>query len=447
MTGPLRLQLRRSAAIAVGVGLAVLLLAMAHLMSGPWTKGDAAWSRDWTGLAEWSRYLLLFAWPLVLGAGAWQGARDSRSGVDELLSTVPVGQWRRAVPVAGALALGVVAGYLGLVVVGVVRVLAGGADFRADWLVVALVGALGLIAVALLGLGIGRVFPSAMTPPIAAVAGLAAQVAMVWQSSTSGAALVFSPAAGGGGVSVFTQVAARVSVAQVVWFSMVALSGLLLFALASRSRLLAVVPVAVGVLSVVLVAPPGSAVHVADTRALAVTCSDDTPRLCLTEAHEDRRAALTEPARRAVAALAVLPGAPTSVVEHPTALDLPRRPVAPDAVAVDLSDPAFRDGTPEDLFTAMIAGAGTPVCSTVDTPYDRVRREVAARTVTVGWFTGELGPLPGYDYLWKDSRPLVDKAWGQLSALPRERQVEQVAAVRAAALRCDSDLLAVLEER
>ncbi|GAA3052124.1 hypothetical protein LV79_004951 [Actinokineospora globicatena] len=421
----------------------MLLLAIAHLMSGPWTKGDAAWSREWTGLAEWSRYLLMFVWPLVLGAGAWQGARDTRSDMDELLATVPSSRWRRAVPVASAVAIGVTAGYLGVVAVGAVRVIASGAALRADWLVVALLGALALVAVALLGLGIGRLLPSVMTPPVAAVAGLAVQVVLVWRSQESTTALLFTPAVSGGGVSVFTQVAPRASTGQALWFLMLAASGLVLFA-GTRLRALAAVPLAVGATVLALVVPHGSPVHVPDARALSLVCE---PRVCVTEARKTRLTELRGPSAQALADLAVLPNAPTTVVEHPTSPHLPRTPGEPDTLGIDLGDPAFRRGGPAELRRALLAGAGTQACATDDSTYADVERETVARTVTAGWFVDDLQPLPGHSYIWAEAQDLIQRTWADLRALPRAEQVTRVAAVRSAGLRCEGDLLTVLTEK
>ena len=97
----LRTELRRSTAPVVGIGLLLVSLALIYGLSGPWGKRTAPWDEQWTGLAQWTRYLSLFLWPLVLGAGAWQGLRDKRSRVPELFATTPKAPWRRVLPTAG----------------------------------------------------------------------------------------------------------------------------------------------------------------------------------------------------------------------------------------------------------------------------------------------------------------------------------------------------------
>ena len=74
----LRTELRRSTAPVAGIGFLLGALALLYGLSGPWYKGSAPWDEQWTGLAQWTRHLMVFLWPLVVGVGAWQGLRDHR---------------------------------------------------------------------------------------------------------------------------------------------------------------------------------------------------------------------------------------------------------------------------------------------------------------------------------------------------------------------------------
>ena len=82
----LRIELRRSIAPWAGLAVLVVALGFLFLLSGPWWKAPAAWTSQTTTAALWVRFLLVFLWPIVVGAGAIQGMRDSRSGMVELLA-------------------------------------------------------------------------------------------------------------------------------------------------------------------------------------------------------------------------------------------------------------------------------------------------------------------------------------------------------------------------
>jgi outer membrane protein assembly factor BamB len=123
MTGRiLRIELRRSAAWISGA--VVLLLGAAALYVIVLTDGGALWDQQWTMLAVFQRQLLVVLWPLALGAGAWQARRDRRSRMGELLSTTARPLWQRAIPTSAAMAIGLAAGYVAMLLTGAVRVAA-----------------------------------------------------------------------------------------------------------------------------------------------------------------------------------------------------------------------------------------------------------------------------------------------------------------------------------
>jgi hypothetical protein len=424
----LRTELRRCAAPVLGIGFVVVSLGLVHSLTGPWTHGTAPWDVEWTGLAQWTRYLAVFLWPLVAGVGAWQGLRDRRSRVTELFATTPRPAWQRLVPTAGALAIALVAGYLVLLVVGGVRVAGTAAYFHLKWLPVAGVMVLALVAIALLGFGIGRVAPSPVTPPVLAVGTLAAQVTVLGQ----GWPVLLTPAFEGPDVTAFTTVAVPVTLTQALWFTGIGVTGFLLaLAVRARARLAAVLPVAVtAAVAVPVLSGAGSPV-VADAGAMALVCDDDGPRVCVRRVHADYLPVLTGPAREALALMRKLPSPPTSVVEYPD----------PDTYEPDSADvvPYFLDlprrTDPEQVKLAVLAGAGTPVCvpgsgwSSTDA--------LSAHIVTAAWFTGELAPVPGTRFLWDAARDRVRRVWDDLRALPATEQTARVAAYRAASLACD----------
>jgi hypothetical protein len=422
----LRTELRRSAAPVLGIGFLAVSLGLVYSLTGPWTHGTAPWDKEWTGLAQWTRYLALFLWPLVLGAGAWQGLRDRRSGVTELFATTPKSTWRRLLPTAGALAIALTAAYVVLLAVGGVQVAAAASYFHLRWVPVAGVMVLALTGAALLGFGIGRLLPSLVTPPVLAVAALAGEVAVAQR----GWPLLLTPAFDGPDVTAFTTVAMPVTLTQALWFTGIGATGFALaVAVRTRARLAAVLPVAVAAAVAVPVLSGMNSPVVADPGATALVCDDDGPRVCVRQVHADYLPTLAGPARKALALLRKLPSPPTSVVEYPPG------DIAPaDEVAFHVGVPNLTD--PGQVELAVLAGAGTPLCEYAP-GWGASTDVLSARIVTASWFTGELAPVPGTRYLWDVAQDHVRAEWDALRALPAAEQLARVAAYRDAALACD----------
>lgn len=420
----LRTELRRSTAPVLGIGLVVFAIGLIYLLSGPWWKNTAPWHEQWTGLAQWTRYLTLFLWPVVLGIGAWQGLRDSRSRVAGLFASTPKPPWRRLMPTVGAMAIALTAAYLVLLVVGGVQVAATASYFHLKWLPVAGVMVVALVAIALLGFGIGRLLPSLITPPVLAVAGLAAQIAVVQR----GWPLLLTPAFEAPDITAFTSVSVSVSVTQALWFAGIGVTGLCLaLAVRVRTRVAALLPVALTAAVAVPVLSSVDSPVVADDDAMALVCDDDGPRVCVRAVHAGYLRTLTGPAREALALMRKLPSPPTSVVEYPAADTYEPASAAVVPFFVDL-----RRTDPEQVKLAVLAGAGTPECLHGSVSTD----SVIARIITAAWFTGELAPVPGTGYLWDTAQDHVRDAWRELRALPADEQAAKVAAYRESALSC-----------
>ncbi|MEC3975972.1 hypothetical protein [Amycolatopsis sp. H20-H5] len=452
----LRIELRRS--IAPWAGLAILLVAagFTYFFSGPWWKGSAAWNLQWTSVTVWLRYLLVFLWPLSVGAGALQGLRDHRSGMSELVSTTPRPAWQRAGTTALALVLMQFAGYLVFFVGGAMQVMGNASYAHLGWLPILFVGLLALVAGGWLGMGLGRSLPFALTPPVLAVLSLVGMIFLSLATASGsavetllpGRAVLLSPVLPQPR-DAFSTIAGSVSLGQAVWLIGVAATGfLLLMAGSVRARALALVPVALGAAIALPVLPAENAdTFVFDAGASAQVCSG---QICVRKVHETRLGMLTGPGQEALRLLAKLPGAPTSVREtlYPQLLH-GIQPRTADVVSVDFDDWRFRGATGEVLTRSLLAGAGTPSCfGTSDGRNDRddALRDQAARSVAAGWLLGdrELELVKHYSL----DRPMIDAlaqpVWKALRALPPEEQQARIAALRAASLSCHGDLLAVL---
>jgi hypothetical protein len=439
----LGIELRRTTALVLGALVAAVMLVL--LCWGPSTKNSMAWTRQWTTLAEWVRFMLAFSWPLALGAGALQGLRDRRSGVVELFASTPRPRAQRVGWTLGALAVGLVTAYAVVFAVGAVQVSSATDYFHWGWLPVVLVGALALVGAAWLGVGLGRLVPSPLTPPVLAVAGSAVTSlgfgrpgdGLPWSALLP--TLPFPR-------SVFTAVDGSVSAVQAVWFAGIALAGFLLVAL--RRWWLGALPVLVAAAVAVPLLPVTAEEAVTrDPVAAELVCAE---QLCLTRAHEHERAVLAGPAREVLRLLAKLPSPPTSVREAAPAQrgeqDM-RLPEPTDAVWVDLDEfTYFRRTplTPDQVTTYWLAGAGTRTCYGDYIPRT-LSREVAARTVMTAWLTGRVEPLPVFRaWFGEETDALVTRAWAHLRSLPEPDQAGRVQAARGVQAACSGDALATL---
>lgn len=426
----LRIELRRSSAWPTG--LVIALLGVAGLLSLVPTNQQGLWDAQWTLLASFQRIMLVVLWPLTLGAGAWQARRDRRGKAEELLGTTALPVWRRVLPTAVAMALCLVVGYVLIFAVGAVKVV-GTTDYvTANWVPVALVGALSLVAAGWLGLGIGRLVPSVYTPPVLVVLGFLVLLVPIQLSKEDdpGPGSLLGPGFVNN-VREFQMIAPSVDLGQFAWFLGLALAGLLLALFGRRiASVVAVVPV---VLALVVALPifgaaPAGGVQ-ADPAASAEVCAHDGgPTVCVTASHAQDLAALVGPARQALAALATLPNPPTSVHEVPD--DRPG-PQPADQVWFDAANHTAGQGwdarNGAELEARILAGAGTKPCEAENTA-DRVSYEV--RPIVAAWLIGQY-PAPG---MAADDQGAA--LWRTLTALPKAEQAQRVAAVRQAGLAC-----------
>ncbi|MEU0537106.1 hypothetical protein [Amycolatopsis tolypomycina] len=444
----LRTELRRSIAPWAGLALLVVALGFLFLLSGPWWKVPAPWTGNTTTTALWLRFLLVFMWPIAVGAGAIQGMRESRSGMVELLTTTSRPGWHRAAKLAGAVGALSALGYLVVFGVGFAEVLGHGGFVSVTFLPVLLVGLLAVVAGSWAGLGIGRLLPHPLTAPALAVLTLVASV-VAWTSVEAGVLsmsytrfALLAPALGQPrGVLVTTPVS--LDLGQAAWFAGLAVTGFLLLAANSVwARVLGLLPVVAGAAIALPVVPAsGGELLVPDSVAAEKVC--DGP-ICVSRAHEERLAALAGPGREALAMLAKLPGAPTRVEEQmaPNSVTGPV-PRDPGVVYLDFqrNDVLFTAGA-EDLKLAVLGGAGLPSC---DPPYGASLADWGARMIAAAYFTGELKPLPEFGARWvvREDDP-IEQAWAKFRALPAEVRFARIVTLRQVLLTCQGDPLDTL---
>lgn len=449
----LRIESRRSVAPWAGAVVLTTAPAFLYLLSGPWWKGTALWTAQWTSMALWTRFLLVFLWPLVVGLGALQGLRDHRSGMSELLTSTPRPAWHRAATLAGTTAITVTSAFGLLVLQGAAQVMLADTEYtHLGWLPISLVGALALVAGAVLGMGVGRALPSPLTPPALAV-GAFVFINLLQQSMEAGiptAAVpnrvsLLSPAVAEVHDVLLTP-AASVHLGQTFWLLGMAATGFALLAAATpRARLLALTPVLAGAAVALLVLPSDPRrTYVVDEAAAAMVC--DGP-VCVTKVRQSRLDDLAGPGRKALVLLhdALSGRAPDSIRESTARRALGATPERPrGAVLVDFDDWVIAGAEGEELTRVLLAQGMAPVCFARSDGESGTLREAAAQSIAAGWVLGDLRLLGGSVYSSRDQLELARPVWRELKTLPRAEQLSRISAMHAAAVSCEGDPLDIL---
>lgn len=447
----LRIEWKRSAAPWPGIVVLGGSLAVFCLIDGIWWKGTAGWTAQWTTMAMWTRYLLGFWWPLAVGIGAVYGLRESRSRMAELLVTTPRPAWHRAALSAGALALALVAGFGLLLLVGGVQVALGGTAYTPlGWLPISLVAALALVAGAVFGMGVARALPSVLTPPALVVLVLLLTGVLLRQNGDGVLPVSIAAPSRLAQLSPVTvepremllTLSGSVHLGQTLWLlGLLATGFALLSAVTRRARLLAVIPVLVGLAVALPVLPsaPRDA-YVVDRAAAAQVC--DGP-VCVTQAN---RARLPELALRGKEALRVLHDllgdkAPTSVREDTMLRALGQeRPLSGDVVLVDFDERQLVDAKGEQLTRVLIGQGLAPNCHGHSDREGGGSDDVAVQSIAVSWALHDprLQPLePKGTEAWSlKTWADADTSWEKLMAAPPAEQRSRIAAVRAATVSC-----------
>ncbi|MFI5530137.1 hypothetical protein ACIA8O_16490 [Kitasatospora sp. NPDC051853] len=446
----LRIELRRSAAPWPGLLVLAGSLAVFFLIDGVWWRGTAGWTAQWTSMAMWTRYLLGFWWPLVVGLGALHGLRDSRSRMTELLATTPRTPWQRAAVPAGAVVLSLVACFGVLVLVGAVQVAAGESRYPTfGWVPISLVAALALAAGAVFGMGVARALPSVLTPPAVTVLALLAVNLLrhtgdheVPEGLVSNRLALLSPAVVEPREMLLT-LSGPVHLGQALWLLGLLATGFALLAAASRrARLLALAPVVAGA-SLALAVLPAQArdSYVVDRVAAGPVC--DGP-VCVTRANGAR---LPEVARRGREALEVLRGvlgerAPSAVTEDNRLRGLgEQRALSAGVVLVDFDERLLAGATGRELTRALVGQGLAPNCHGYNDREGGGTENVALQSVLASWALGDtrLVPLerPGADAYTRQVWDRAEAGRARLATLPPEQQRALVAEVRANSLTCE----------
>jgi hypothetical protein len=455
----LRIELRRSVALWAALVIAAVGVFVLFASNEPYGS--------WMQLVIVQRDIMQLTWPLALAAGAWQGIRERRSRVEELLATTPRPRWQRVLPVSTAMAIAAVAAYLVM--------LAGAAGhlqhidgyFPLGAIPLIALGALAMIGAVWLGQAIGTLLPSPLTAPMLAVIGffgLAVSPMIVAQDSRDPGTFLLFPYLQGprDGAFASQMLSARANLSQALWLAALAATGLAVFA-ASRpsTRVAALLPVVLGAAIAVPVMPSHlSVAWVEDRGATEVVCTKDEPKVCIARLHAYALDHVRGPARQALSVLAAkLPPARTRVLVDTVGEKETVDPQPPDTLVVRVSSfDDIADYRTEDLLWIMLDGAGVPPCANLarptpqdepETKGDPESREepeinyLAARLAVAAWLLDRDPPAGGRAE--GPEVPVAREALTILRGLPADEQRTRVAALRDAERACaEGDRLEML---
>jgi hypothetical protein len=338
-----------------------------------------------------------------------------------------------------------------IVLVGGVQVLANTEYNHLGWLPISLVGALSLVAGAVLGMGAGRALPSMLTPPALAMGAFVFTILMQmslgrtktvtadgFASTEPNRVSLLSPTVEEAREA-FVTLSASVHLGQTIWLLGMAATGFaLLVAATPRTRLIALTPVLAGAVIALLVLPTDPRrMYVVDEAAAESVC--DGP-VCVTRTQQARLADLADPGRKALRLMQGSLGsqAPASIRENVTVVPEGSTPQwSRETVLLDFDDDiAAAKG--EELTRALIAKGMVPECAPVGWQmFDP--HEAAAQSIAAGWVLGAVKPLDSPSLASSDVTALVRPAWKKLKALPRAEQLSRINALHTAALSCEDD--------
>ena len=404
MSGPLRTELKRGVGLWASVPLVVagVAVVLAH---------PRDWAGDWYGWAFYLRTMLIVFGPLVVAVAAWQGGRERRRGLNELLESTSRAPLHRmsaslASPAAWSLvAFAVVATAMGALTFSY-------ATYGNPPFLLALSAAAAVLMFAALGFVIGQLVPWRVTAPLLAIA---TYVGLAAVSYSPDKATYLSP-----GVQLFSTdlPAAWWGPATLVVFLAVGLAALLV--LGPRSRWLSPVALAVAVVAATPVVQTGRDAFTADLAAEQLTCADGAPQVCLTQRHAGQ-----------------LPQVAEAVQQVLRGLDAPAR----------VAEQQFGDGLGSSTGTLNTLYVGPDLFGDSEL---RVLRQDAAQ-LAVGWRCGA-EPFPPSDDLaiatfdivdWVRDRP--DPPFtGVLQGRSEAQALALVNALAPLAARCDTAAIRAL---
>lgn len=264
--------LRGAAPVAVAgvlVGGGLTLLSMAN--------GWAGWPGRWMPFAASVRMSLFVIGAITVACAAWQGGRERRRRIGDQLASTARPQWQPVLLGWAAVTLGATAALLVLVVLGAALVAPVATYSGGGWWWVLAVSVPGLAALSALAFALGRLVPSRLTAPVAAIGSYLLMVGAIDTMSLGGVRWL-APVMSQYDAPGYT-LSGVLSVQQALWFA--GLAGTALVLAAAGRRWLAFVPAAVAAAAgFALVSEPVETWQ-PDPTAAEPVCADGAPDVCM----------------------------------------------------------------------------------------------------------------------------------------------------------------------
>lgn len=311
-TAPIRVRPRHPARTEMVRGIGLWSGLVLAVLVGVGMYGAApAWQGRWVAVSDLLReYGIVFGVPLALAVGCWQGGRERRRGVGELVATFPRSTLRRMLLAVAPAALWPAVGYLG----------AAGGSLLATWPYVSggrpypsllLADAVAIASAGVLGFVAGRLAPWRLTAPSLA---LVAYITLI-STYRDGPRLWLNPAALHD--YFWDRPVWWFAPASMVWTGGLATAALL--ALTARRRAVAVLPLAAACTAAVVLLQTGDELWRADPAASRPVCDDGTPQVCVSAVDKDLLPDVSAALAGLNSKLRGIPGAPTRWVSGPGA--------------------------------------------------------------------------------------------------------------------------------
>ncbi|MEJ5913133.1 hypothetical protein [Pseudokineococcus sp. 1T1Z-3] len=299
--GVLRIELRRSGAYLLGGLLAVLGAVLVVTSQAP-LDPYGLWSSSWAAAMRVLSETSIVLGPLAAAGAAWTAGREGRRHLGELLATTPRPVLARQQTTWAAIALGVVAGTLGVAGVLVAGIAPGLSYSGGRWPLALLLAVLGVLACSAVGFAAGRLIRGRLVAP---GVGVLLYVLNGYLGYLTGPSARLSP------LALVSQLPSQEgyeldgwsAAGAAIWLLAVTATAVLL---AGSRRLAALVPALLAAVSAAaLVTTPATGDSPLwlqpDEQALEQVCTDDAPQVCVQRVHAGLLQDVTPPARELLA--------------------------------------------------------------------------------------------------------------------------------------------------
>ncbi|AYY13901.1 hypothetical protein EF847_15545 [Actinobacteria bacterium YIM 96077] len=265
----LKMELWRGTAPVAALSIAVAGIATLFNMS-------EYWAGRWAPLAENLRMILIVLVPLAAAAGAWQGGRERRRRIGELLGSTARSPWQPLLVSWTSVVLGTFVGLAVTWTAGAALVAPVATYEGRHWWWSVVVAFAGLAAASAVGLAVGRLIPNRLVAPILGIVFYVVGGVATYQSGgTQWLMPTVSNSRDGA-----SYLEPQFQLIQITW--LLALAAAALVVVGARRRWLSTVPLAVAVVAAIPIATgPGDGRWQPDPQARELVCADGEPQVCL----------------------------------------------------------------------------------------------------------------------------------------------------------------------